>query len=134
MTTYLAGGIVLFVARISTAIAFAIMVIAASAQDPPQAPPIHVSTHLVQIGVIVRDHNGAVGDLTKQDFAVFDRGKPQTISVFTTESAASTAQPLPPQPLPPNTFSDLPQVNGSHCPQRDHSSARQPQHTFWQRT
>jgi VWFA-related protein len=99
------------VARISTAIAFAIMVIAASAQDPPQAPPIHVSTHLVQIGVIVRDHNGAVGDLTKQDFAVFDRGRPQTISVFTTESAASTAQPLPPRPLPPNTFSDLPQVN-----------------------
>src|SRR5271157_1195858 len=58
--------------------------------EPPQAPPIHVSTHLVQIGVIVRDHNGAVEDLTKEDFAVFDRGKPQSISVFTEESAAST--------------------------------------------
>jgi len=115
MTTYLTGGIVLFVARVYTAyaFAFAILAMAASAQDPQQAPPIHVSTHLVQIGVIVRDHNGAVGDLRKEDFAVFDRGKPQTISVFTEESAAPTPQPDLFQPLPPNTFSDLPQVNGT---------------------
>jgi VWFA-related protein len=118
MTTYLAGGIVLLVVRNSSALAFLALVLAAiavSAQETPQAPPIHVSTHLVQIGVIVRDHNGAVGDLTKEDFAVFDRGKPQTISVFTAESAASTPQPLPPLqplPLPPNTFSDLPQTSG----------------------
>jgi VWFA-related protein len=83
-----------------------------ASQNSPQAPPIHVSTHLVQIGIIVRDKNGAVADLTKDDFAVFDRGKPQTISVFTAESAESSPQPVPPQPLPPNTFSDLPQANG----------------------
>jgi VWFA-related protein len=112
MTTYLVGGMVLFVLRISTALALALVAIAASAQNPPQAPPIHVSTHLVQIGVIVRDRNGAVGDLTKEDFAVLDRGKPQTISVFTAESTASTPQPAAPQPLHPNTFSDLPQLNG----------------------
>lgn len=113
MTTYLARGIVLFMARISTAFALALVAATASAQNPPQALPIHVSTHLVQIGVIVRDHNGAVGDLTKEDFAVLDRGKPQSISVFTAESAAATAQSAPLQPLPPNTFSDLPQVNGT---------------------
>jgi VWFA-related protein len=113
MTTYLARGIVLFVVRISTLLALTLVAFATSAQNSPQAPPIHVSTHLVQIGVIVRDHNGAVGDLTKEDFAVFDRGKPQTISVFTEESAASTPQPALSQPLPPNTFSDLPQINGT---------------------
>jgi VWFA-related protein len=112
MTTYLTRGIVLFVVRISTALAFAVAAIAALAQNPPQSLPIRVSTHLVQIGVIVRDHNGAVGDLTKEDFAVFDRGKPQTISVFNAESAASTPQTVPLQPLAPNTFSDLPQVSG----------------------
>jgi VWFA-related protein len=82
-----------------------------ASQTPPQTPPIHVSTHLVQIGIIVRDKNGAVVNLTKDDFAIFDRGKPQTISVFTAESAEATSQPVPSQPLPPNTFSDLPQVN-----------------------
>jgi VWFA-related protein len=112
MTTYLTRGIVLFVVRISTALAFAVAAIAALEQNSPQAPPIRVSTHLVQIGVIVRDHNGAVGDLTKEDFAVFDRGKPQNISVFNVESAASTSQTVPLQSLPPNTFSDLPQFNG----------------------
>ncbi len=82
-------------------------------QNPPQAPPIHVTTHLVQIGVIVRDRHGPVENLTKDDFAVFDRGKPQTISAFTAESAVSAPQPgssqLLPPALAPNTFSDVPQ-------------------------
>ena len=112
MTTYLTRGIVLFVVRISAALAFAVAAIAALAQNSPQAPPIRVSTHLVQIGVIVRDHNGAVGDLTREDFAVFDRGKPQNINVFNVESTASTSQTVPLQSLAPNTFSDLPQFNG----------------------
>ena len=99
--------IVLFVARISTALALALVCIAASAQDPPQAPPIHVSTRLVQIGIVVRDKNGPAADLRKEDFTVLDRGKPQTISIFSTD-AALVAQLPPERPLPPNTFSDLP--------------------------
>jgi VWFA-related protein len=86
-----------------------------ASQSAPQSPPIHVSTHLVQIGVIVRDKNGAVANLTKDDFTVFDRGKPQTIGIFTAESAPSMPQSASPQslpqPLPPNTFSDFPQIN-----------------------
>jgi VWFA-related protein len=118
MTTSLARGIVLFVARISTALALLALGLAAidvSAQNAPQPPAISVSTRLVQVGVIARDKNGPVADLTKDDFVVLDRGKPQKISVFIAESAASTPQPAPPQPLPlpPNTFSDLPQLNGS---------------------
>jgi VWFA-related protein len=94
-------------------LALLLMPLDLASQAPPQSPPIHVSTHLVQIGIIVRDKNGAVANLTKDDFAVFDRGKPQTISVFTAESAESPPQPAPlqPQPLPPNTFSDLPQLH-----------------------
>jgi VWFA-related protein len=98
--------------RVAIVLASLLVPVAVASQNSRPAPPIHVSTHLVQIGIIVRDKNGAAPALTKDDFAVFDRGKPQTISVFTAESAASAPQPLPPQPLPPNTFSDLPQVNG----------------------
>jgi VWFA-related protein len=104
---------VIFVVRISTTLALALVAIVASAQNPPQAPPIHVSTHLVQIGVIARDNNGPAVGLTKDDFAVFDRGKPQTISVFSAESGASAPQSVALQTLPPNTFSDLPQVNAT---------------------
>jgi hypothetical protein len=58
-----------------------------------QTPKITVSTHLVQIGVIVRDHNGSVENLTKDDFVVLDRGKPQKISIFEIEGAESTTPP-----------------------------------------
>lgn len=115
MTTHLSKSIVLFVVRISTALpflAFGLLAIPTCAQNAPQPPPITVSTRLVQIGVIVRDKNGPVADLTKDNFVVLDRGKAQKISVFTVESAASTAQPSLSQPLPSNTFSDLPQVAG----------------------
>jgi VWFA-related protein len=81
--------------------------IAVSAQNAPQPPPIAVSTRLVQVGVIVRDKNGSVADLRKEDFTVLDRGKPQTISIFSTDAAFAAQQP-PERPLPPNTFSDLP--------------------------
>jgi VWFA-related protein len=52
-----------------------------------------------------------VANLTKEDFVVLDRGKPREISVFSVESSQSTTQAA--QPLPQNTFSDLPQANSS---------------------
>jgi VWFA-related protein len=110
MTTYFARRIVLYMTRISTALAFfalGLAAITASAQNTPQAPAISVSTRLVQVGVIVRDKNGPVADLKKDDFAVLDRGKAQKISVFSVESSESALQDA--QPLPQNTFSDLPQ-------------------------
>ncbi len=110
LTTYLARGIILFVARISTALTLLaawLAAIAVSAQNATQPPTISVSTRLVQVGVIARDKNGPVADLTKDDFAVFDRGKSQEISIFTVESIKPA--PPPAQPLPQNTFSDLPQ-------------------------
>jgi VWFA-related protein len=42
--------------------------------------------NLVMVPVVVRDRKGrAIGDLRKQDFQVFDKGKPQQIARFTVE-------------------------------------------------
>jgi VWFA-related protein len=101
-------------ARISTVIALLALgaaVIDVSARNVPQGPAISVSTRLVQVGVIVRDKNGPVVDLTKNDFVVLDQGKPQKISVFSVESSASAVQSA--QTLPQNMFSDLPQYGDS---------------------
>jgi VWFA-related protein len=107
MTAYLVRGTIFFVVRISTALAFGLVAVATFAQNSPQTPRISVSTHLVQIGIIVRDANGPVGNLTKDDFVVLERGKPQKISVFSVEFSDSGPQTA--QSLPQNTFSDLPQ-------------------------
>jgi VWFA-related protein len=75
---------------------------------------IRVATRMVQVGVIVRDKNGAATKLTKDDFSIFDRGKEQKISLFVPESAQlqeQTAALKNAQPLPPNVFTDLPQQN-----------------------
>jgi VWFA-related protein len=101
---------VFFMACISSVLALfalAMLATAASAQDPPQIPTIRANTRLVQVDVIVHDKTGPVANLTKDDFAVLDRGTPQKITVFSVESAKSASPPA--QPLPQNTFSDLPQ-------------------------
>ena len=95
--------------RVSTVLALlalALGALAVSAQNAPQPPRIRVSTRLVQVDVIVRDKNGPVADLTKDDFVVLDQGKPQELSLFSVESGRSENHLY--QPLPPNTFSDLP--------------------------
>lgn len=96
------------------AIVFAIVLVplTVASQDFSQSPKIRVATRLVEVGVIVRDKTGPVADLTKDDFQVLNRGKPQTISIFSAE-AASYAQQPPQQPLPQNTFSDLPQYGAT---------------------
>ncbi len=50
--------------------------------------------NLVMVPVVVRDSNGkAIGTLTKEDFQLFDKGKPQLISRFTVEKAGENAIP-----------------------------------------
>jgi hypothetical protein len=79
--------------RVAVVLAWLLVPTALASQNPPQAPQIRVSTHLVQIGVIVRDNNGPVANLTKDDFAVLDGGKPQKISVFSVESSGRARSP-----------------------------------------
>jgi VWFA-related protein len=98
-------------ARILVALALLLAPRIALAQDAQNrtAPKIRVSTRLVQIGVIVRDKQGPVDGLSKDEFAVFDRGKRQVISFFSV--ASSGAATWPAEQLPPNTFSDLAKYN-----------------------
>jgi VWFA-related protein len=64
------------------------------ATQPPAAEMVSEDTavtfksrvNVVLVPVVVRDHsNGAVGDLRREDFQLFDRGKPQAITSFTVE-------------------------------------------------
>jgi len=98
--------------RVVVALAMVLLPMSISAQDASQLPKIRVATRLVEVGVIVRDKNGPVANLTKDDFVVLDRGKPQKISIFSADAAAFAQQP-PQQPLPQNTFSDLPQYGAT---------------------
>lgn len=57
------------------------------AQDLPQGPTFHLESKLVNLWVNVTDANGAfVGGLTKNDFKVFEDGRPQEIRIFERES------------------------------------------------
>src|ERR1035437_6613288 len=86
---------------------FSLLLAAVLLAQNPQTPVISVTTRLVEVNVIVRDHKGPVEGLTKGDFTVFDKGKQQTIDFF---SVSSTHVPLkPPPPLPPNVFTNIPE-------------------------
>jgi VWFA-related protein len=80
----------------------------ALSQDATQTPGIRVTTRLVQVGVIVRDKNGPVENLTQGDFVLFDQGRARAITVFSVESAESAEGGTPVQTPSPNTFSNLP--------------------------
>jgi len=77
--------------------------IAGHGQTPQNAPemashdvPATFSTkvNLVMVPVVVRDGQGkAIGTLQKEDFQLFDQGKPQMISRFSVEKAGETAIP-----------------------------------------
>jgi VWFA-related protein len=90
--------------RVCMVAACAWTVIALRAQTPEWVPEISLSAHLVQISVVVRDGKGPVAGLSRNDFAVFDQGKPRKISVFAVESDGAPRGQA--SVLPKNTFSD----------------------------
>lgn len=61
---------------------------------------IHVSTRLVEVDVVVRNSHGPVAGLTKQDFTILDKGKPQEIAVFSVKPAGVGAAAAAPVALP----------------------------------
>src|SRR5262245_14755440 len=48
---------------------------------------IRVNTRLVEVDVVVRDKNGPVTGLTKEDFTILDNGKPQRVDVMSVSTA-----------------------------------------------
>lgn len=70
-----------------------------------QSPRIVVTTRLVQVSVVVHDGRGRpVNDLVKEDFAVFDGGREETIIGFyrSVGERAPEAEPRPAEaPAPP---------------------------------
>lgn len=68
------------------------------AQEPPV---IRAGTRLVQVEVTVRDKNGPVAGLKKDDFTLLDQGEKQDIAVFNTYASSvelsrkNTAKPVP---------------------------------------
>ncbi len=66
---------------------------------------LRVTTHLVQVSVIVQNKKGEpVADLTRDDFILFDQKQPQEISSFSVESIRPL--PAPAQPPPAGFFSN----------------------------
>jgi VWFA-related protein len=66
--------------------------------------PLRVLVNLVPVRVIVRDSKGqAVATLHKEDFQLFQDGKPQIISNFSVETPVSTAHPVVPVNVAPTT-------------------------------
>lgn len=54
------------------------------------APPLELNVNRILVPVVVHDKQGRlVGDLKKEDFRVFDEGKPRPISAFTEENRGS---------------------------------------------
>lgn len=77
--------------------------------SPPQEKqaqaPIRVTTRLIQLSVVALDRKGApVEGLKRQDFLVFENGKPQPVEVFEVEGNSLSAPSGP--TLPANTFSN----------------------------
>lgn len=77
------------------------------AQEPE--PEFRTSTQLVQVDVVVKSKDVPVTGLTKDDFAVFDNGKPQQIAVFSVREMGAPPQI---QPLLPGVFSNRPIYRG----------------------
>jgi VWFA-related protein len=118
--------------RVRVLPAIALFAAAAGAQTSPaqnqpevssEETPITFSSrvNLVSVPVVVRDRNGrAVGNLRKEDFQLFDKGKPQVITKFTVEqteareaespglsagkTAAGTVIPAPSKPALPDRY------------------------------
>jgi VWFA-related protein len=73
--------------------------VASHAQDQ-QRPTFRSTVELVQIDVVVRDKDGGhVRGLTQQDFAIFDRGKPQQIATVQEISYDRESDPMADLPV-----------------------------------
>lgn len=83
-----------------------------SAESPTT---FQVNVRLVELHVVIRDaHGNAVGTLRKEDFRVFDEGKPQVITKFSLEKLA----PAPAREEKSRESSSTPSATAPDIPQR----------------
>jgi VWFA-related protein len=64
-----------------------------------ETPVLRVNTRMVEVDVVVHSKGAAVEDLNRDDFTVFDNGKPQKIAAFnviSSRTSAGKSVPLPP--------------------------------------
>jgi VWFA-related protein len=79
-----------------------------TAQEPNQAPAVRVTTHLVQVNVVVNDkHGNPIIGLLQDDFSVFDNGKREPIRIFSAETNLPSA--ASPTPIPPEIYTNRPE-------------------------
>lgn len=84
-----------------------------------EAARFRVNVKLVLARVVVRDGSGhAVGGLHKEDFEIFDNGKPQVISDFDVEHAGAPVAPATVAPTPNPTDGSQPAVKPIDFPVR----------------
>lgn len=80
---------------------------AASAERPSAQFTLNARTTVED--VVVTDKNGrAVSGLRKEDFQIFENGKPQVITFFEPNFAVARAAAAPPAALPAGTFTNIP--------------------------
>jgi VWFA-related protein len=81
------------------------------ATSPQTSQPLRSATRLVELSVIVKDKDGnPVPDLTSADFVIRDEKNAQKLSFFRVDTSVPPANP--PQPLPPDTYTNRPQDFG----------------------
>jgi VWFA-related protein len=77
----------------------------AAAQSNSSTSPLRVASRLVQVTVTVQDKDGhPVTGLGKDDFKIFDQGRPQEIAGFSSQTSRITADAS--APASPNVFSN----------------------------
>lgn len=89
-----------------------------SAQTAPSEnplPQLSITARTTIEDVVVMDKSGhAVPGLRKEDFQVFENGKPQAITFFESNFAPTETAPAPFTSLPPDTFTNVPVAPPNH--------------------
>jgi len=90
---------------------FVLLFAAVIAMAQQVEPVYRTGAELVQVDVVVRNDKGPVKGLTKDDFILQDKGKPQTIAVFAMNEAGENSDAKA-NPLPANVGSNRINANG----------------------
>ena len=80
------------------------------AQTPAELPTFRAGTTLVEFTVVATDGEGRhVGDLTRDDVTIVERGRPREVAFFHYEGAPPSAIRARALPLPPGIYTNRPE-------------------------